>query len=152
MKDLYKILGVMREATKEEIKKKYREYAKKYHPDKFSQASDEEKKKAEKIFREINEAYSILSDDEKRKEYDKELSKGTEKTRGRAKTTTNSEKPKSYKDIYEQFTKQNINDMFGNFFDPEKNKNEKVDTKLKEKTNAMFESYFFGGRKKKWDF
>lgn len=148
MKDFYKILGVMREATKEEIKKKYREYAKKYHPDKFSQASDEEKKRAEKIFREINEAYSILSDDEKRKEYNNELSKGTEKTRSRTKTTT-TEPPKSYKDIYEQFTKQNINEMFGNYFDPEKNKNEEVDIKLKEKTNVMFESYFFGGRKKK---
>ena len=61
MKDHYKTLGVGRAAPKEEIKKAYRKLASKHHPDK---GGDEEK------FKEINEAYSVLSDDDKRREYD----------------------------------------------------------------------------------
>jgi len=60
-KDYYKTLGVARNATKEEIKKRYRELAHKYHPDKGGD---------EKIFKEINEAYQVLSDDKKRAQYD----------------------------------------------------------------------------------
>lgn len=61
-KDYYKILGVPRNATKEEIKRAYRKLAHKYHPDKAG--GDEEK------FKEINEAYQVLSDDKKRAQYD----------------------------------------------------------------------------------
>ncbi len=64
MKDYYKILGVDRNATKEEIKRAYRRLAKKYHPD-----LNKDPKAAEK-FKEINEAASVLLDDEKRKQYD----------------------------------------------------------------------------------
>ncbi len=64
-KDYYEILGVPRNATEEEIKAAYRRLAKKYHPD-----VAEDKEKAEKIFREINEAYQVLSDPEKRRLYD----------------------------------------------------------------------------------
>lgn len=60
-KDYYRSLGVARNATKEEIKKAYRELAHKYHPDKGGDAER---------FKEINEAYSILSNDEKRSQYD----------------------------------------------------------------------------------
>lgn len=63
MKDYYEILGVSRSATSEEIKKAYRKLAHKYHPDK--PGGDEKK------FKEINEAYQILSDVEKRTQYDK---------------------------------------------------------------------------------
>ncbi|MGC8814652.1 MAG: molecular chaperone DnaJ [bacterium] len=66
MKDYYEILGVSRNATIEEIKAAYRVLAKKYHPD-----IAENKEEAEKKFREINEAYQVLSDPEKRKIYDK---------------------------------------------------------------------------------
>lgn len=76
MKNLYEILGVSSTATKDEIKKKYRECAKKFHPDRFATAPESEKQKAEKTFREINDAYSILSDDSKRKEYDEQLLRG----------------------------------------------------------------------------
>lgn len=64
-KDYYKILGVEKKATKDEIKKAYRKLAMKYHPDKTK--GD---KSAEDKFKEINEAHEVLSDDEKRKKYD----------------------------------------------------------------------------------
>ncbi len=64
-KDYYKILGVPRNATQEEIKKAYRRLAMKYHPDK-----NKGNKEAEEKFKEINEAYAVLSDPEKRKMYD----------------------------------------------------------------------------------
>ena len=62
MKDYYKILGIQKNTSKEEVKKAYRKLAHKYHPDK--PGGNEEK------FKEINEAYSVISDDKKRAEYD----------------------------------------------------------------------------------
>lgn len=64
-KDYYKILGVDRNADEKEIKRAYRRLARKYHPD--LNPGDRE---AEKKFKEINEAYEVLSDPEKRKRYD----------------------------------------------------------------------------------
>jgi molecular chaperone DnaJ len=61
-KDYYQILGVSKDASKDDIKKAFRKMAQKYHPDK--QGGDEAK------FKEVNEAYQILSDDSKRKNYD----------------------------------------------------------------------------------
>ncbi|MBU2577220.1 molecular chaperone DnaJ [Patescibacteria group bacterium] len=61
-KDYYQILGISRDASSEEIKKAYRKLAHKYHPDK---GGDEKK------FKEINEAYQVLSDKEKRTQYDR---------------------------------------------------------------------------------
>ena len=64
-KDYYKILGVSKTATTEEIKKAYRKLAVKYHPDK-----NQGNKAAEEKFKEANEANDVLSDPEKRKKYD----------------------------------------------------------------------------------
>lgn len=69
-KDYYKILGVDKNASKDEIKKKYRKLCLSYHPDKQQGKSDAEKKEAEEKFKEIAEAYNVLSDDKKRAEYD----------------------------------------------------------------------------------
>jgi len=63
--DYYQILGVKKEASQEEIKKAYRKLAMKYHPD-----HTKGDKGAEEKFKKISEAYAVLSDKEKRKEYD----------------------------------------------------------------------------------
>ena len=63
--DYYSILGVDKKASAEEIKKAFRKLAVKYHPDKT--AGD---KAAEDKFKQVNEAYDVLSDAEKRKKYD----------------------------------------------------------------------------------
>jgi len=64
-KDYYKALGVPKTATAAEIKKSYRELARKYHPDANKGSAD-----AEERFKEITEAYNVLSDEKQRKEYD----------------------------------------------------------------------------------
>lgn len=69
-KDYYGALGVGKTASDTEIKSAYRTMAKKYHPDKFSGSSDSEKKAAEDKFKEIQHAYDILSDPQKRAAYD----------------------------------------------------------------------------------
>jgi DnaJ homolog subfamily B member 4 len=68
--DYYEILGVKRECTESEIKKAYRKLAMEYHPDKHMQDSLEDKKNSEDKFKEINKAYEILGDQQKRKRYD----------------------------------------------------------------------------------
>ncbi len=64
-KDYYEMLGVSKTASDEEIKRAYRKLAMKYHPDRNAN-----KKEAEERFKELNEAYAVLSDKEKRKQYD----------------------------------------------------------------------------------
>ncbi|MBI5140883.1 MAG: molecular chaperone DnaJ [Nitrospirae bacterium] len=65
-RDFYDVLGVKREAGKDEIKKAYRKLARKHHPDLNPNSKD-----AEKNFKELNEAYEVLSDDAKRAQFDK---------------------------------------------------------------------------------
>ena len=64
-KDFYAVLGVTKTASADEIKKAYRKLARQFHPD--ANAGDP---KAEEKFKEISEAYDVLSDDAKRREYD----------------------------------------------------------------------------------
>jgi curved DNA-binding protein len=65
-KDYYKILGVERKATEDDIRKAYRKLAMQYHPDR-----NPDNKQAEERFKEINEAYQVLSDPKKRAHYDR---------------------------------------------------------------------------------
>ncbi len=64
-KDYYEILGVKRDASQDDLKKAFRQLARKYHPD-LNKGS----KEAEEKFKEINEAYQVLSDPQKKAEYD----------------------------------------------------------------------------------
>src|SRR3990167_4434864 len=66
-RDYYEVLGVSRDVSEADLKKAYRRMAMKHHPDRFA---DAEKAQAEEKFKELNEAYTILSDPEKRKVYD----------------------------------------------------------------------------------
>jgi curved DNA-binding protein len=72
--DYYKVLGLQKSASPEEIKKAYRKMALKYHPDR-----NKDDKAAEDKFKEVNEAYAVLSDSEKRKQYDTFGSTGFQK-------------------------------------------------------------------------
>ncbi|HNR63641.1 MAG TPA: molecular chaperone DnaJ [Thermotogota bacterium] len=66
-KDYYEVLGVTKEATQDDVKKAYRKLAKKWHPD----LHQDDRAQAEKMFKEITEAYEVLSDAEKRAMYDR---------------------------------------------------------------------------------
>lgn len=98
-KDYYKTLNVSKDASQDDIKKAYRKLARKYHPD-----LNPGDKTAEEKFKEINEAYAVLSDPQKRAEYD----------RG-GRTFENFEGFKDF-DFRESF---NFRDIFSNIFDTE---------------------------------
>lgn len=105
--DYYGVLGVAESATQDEIKKVYRQLAKKYHPD--SRGGD---KAAEERFKQISEAYSVLSDPQKRREYD--LSR-----RGGFMGGGNSGfggGPGSYQVHFGDDSFENIQDVFSNLF------------------------------------
>ena len=70
-KDYYKILGVDKNFTEDELKKQYRKMCLKYHPDRQAGKSDDEKKKAEEDFKDVQEAYECLSDANKKAYYDR---------------------------------------------------------------------------------
>ncbi len=136
-KDYYKILGVSQNASADEIKKAYRKLALLYHPDK-----NPNDKVAEEKFKEIAEAYEVLKDEQKRKEFDNLRSFGQNKTR------TNYQSNNTYNDfdfnpsykkqnktyenpdkLWEEFLKDyNLKDFkfsefFNNFFSNNKRKN-----------------------------
>lgn len=69
-KNYYEILGVDKNANADELKLAYRKLAKKYHPDMYVSATDAEKKEAEAKFKDVNHAYEVLSDPQKRAAYD----------------------------------------------------------------------------------
>lgn len=99
-KDYYAILGVDRNATTEEIKKAYRKLALKYHPDR-----NEGDKKAEEKFKEITEAYAVLSDETKRAKYDQF---------GYVNENDFDFNPSNFDDIF-AYVNDIFGDLFGNF-------------------------------------
>ncbi len=106
-KDYYKVLGVDKSASQDEIKKKFRKLARTCHPDKVF---GDEKAGAEEKFKAAAEAYEILGDPEKRKEYD-ELGKGWEGRSNAARSRSYSPSPNTeyhfdgtgFSDFFEQF-------------------------------------------------
>jgi hypothetical protein len=77
-KDLYKLLGVPREATQDDIRKAHRELVRRYHPD--ANPGDHS---SEEHFKEVQRAYDVLSDPEKRREYDKRLNTSARRSPGK---------------------------------------------------------------------
>ena len=96
MMDFYELLGVKKDATKEEIKKAYRDMVKKYHPD--VNKSDE----ASKIIISLNEAKETLLDDDKRSEYDKLLNDINHSKTYSNDSTSYSAKKEEYKENYSE--------------------------------------------------
>jgi DnaJ-class molecular chaperone len=68
--DYYKILGVAKSASSEELQKAYRKLARKYHPDLHADSDEKEKQRAKQEFQKVQQAYDVLSDPKKRKMYD----------------------------------------------------------------------------------
>lgn len=115
-KDYYKVLGVLKTATADEIKKAYRKLAIKYHPDK-----NPNNKQAEEKFKEISEANNVIGDVEKRKKYDELDANAQNAQRGNAQyaqgynTTRN--KNSGYSNTNgDQFNDKDFSDIFGNMF------------------------------------
>lgn len=134
MKDYYTVLKVSKTSTAEEIKKAYRKLAVEFHPDR----NQGDAKKAE-IFREINEAYEIIGDELKRKQYDEGGAKNKKesKSEGNKKTSRAGMGTASF----------DINDFekrFESFFGFSKDgaKVDKGNGSQKLNTDAMFNSFF----------
>jgi molecular chaperone DnaJ len=102
MKDYYKILGVSRQATPDEIKKAYRTLAIKYHPDKTGNDKDAEMK-----FKEVSEAYETLSDPEKKSSYDNPYFGGSNAFNDMFRNAFNGRNPYQSADFSSFFTRGN---------------------------------------------
>jgi molecular chaperone DnaJ len=94
-KDYYEVLGVARDAAPDEIKRAYRALARRHHPD-----VAEDKSRAEHLFKEINEAYEVLSDPQKRSQYDRFGSAGPQ---GGADFGFGGFGPQGFGDIFDMF-------------------------------------------------
>src|SRR5690348_14074308 len=105
-RDYYEILGVTKTATAEEIKKSYRKVAMQYHPDR-----NPGDKSAEERFKEAAEAYEILSDQDRRAQYDRYGHAGVSNGRGGGHPGG-----MNMDDIFSQFGDIFGEDIFGSFF------------------------------------
>lgn len=106
MNEYYRVLEVEKDATEIQLKKAYRQLAKKYHPDLHPNDPNLEKK-----IREINDAYAVLSDPEKRKKYDSEQTKSVKKAQQQTKPKTSKSAGYSAKPDFER-----MHDEFERFF------------------------------------
>ena len=103
-RDYYDILGVSKTASDDEIKSAYRKLAKKYHPD-----LNPNNKEAEKNFKDVNEAYSVLSDKEKRQRYDQFGHAGVDPSYGGGASS-------GYGGFTQNIDFGDLGDIFGSFF------------------------------------
>ncbi len=136
MKDYYSILGVSRDATEDELKKAYRQLAIKFHPDR-----NQGDKEAEEKFKEINEAYSILSDPTKRAQYDQFGSVDENDLGGFGYSS-------SFDDIFSNISSM-FGDIFGDFGFEQKNSNRpRSGDDIKINLTIDFKEAVFGAKKK----
>ncbi len=126
-KDYYETLGVSKSASKEEIKKAYKKLAKKYHPDLAKEDGAEEK------FKQISEAYAVLSDDKKKAHYDQY---GDAEFHQRY----------SHEDIFRGFG--GINDIFDMFFGGQRGRRQNRGQDLRYDIEIEFKEAAFGVTKK----
>ncbi|MHA1369707.1 MAG: DnaJ domain-containing protein [Promethearchaeota archaeon] len=140
-RDYYEVLGVSRDATQDEIKRAFRRLAKKYHPDMNPNDKD-----AEERFKEINEAYSVLSDREKRERYDRFGFAGVDTSSGFGGVGIDFD----FGDIFGDF---GFDDLFSSFFGGSKRRWVKRDRRPKRGTDLEmsitidFEEAVFGAEK-----
>src|SRR6478609_8736892 len=106
-KDFYSVLGVSKDVSEADLKKTYRELARKYHPD-----SNQGDAAAEAKFKEISEAYAVLSDSEQRAEYDQIRAKGAGGFEdvfsrfGQARGNPRTQTAEDFDDIFSMFNQQ----------------------------------------------
>ncbi|MGL5023965.1 MAG: DnaJ domain-containing protein [Cetobacterium sp.] len=133
MKNYYEILEVEKHVSAEELKKAYRNLAKKYHPDKYANETLVKQNEVKDIFAQINEAYQVLSNETSRKEYDLTLLKNKKEN-----NRQNSNSTSKNRDF---FNKSDLNDMFSNFFSPKTSKRDS-NGDLKKEMDDKFKSFF----------
>lgn len=112
MTDLYSVLGVSKDATQEEIKKAYRTLALKYHPDRNQGNSEAEEK-----LKEINAAYTVLGDEDKRRQYDMSGFNTNSAYQNQNAYNQNSYTYNSYgQDPFSQFNGEDFEEFFKHFY------------------------------------
>ena len=89
-KDPYKVLGLSRDASQDDIQQAHRKLVRKYHPD-----TNPEDPRAEERFKEAQQAYEVLSDEKKRREYDEGLRTSSRGSPGRARSRERSSRPRA---------------------------------------------------------
>ena len=109
-KDYYKVLGIGKTASQDEVKKAYREKSHVYHPDKTD--GNEEKTKC---FIEVGEAYSVLGDSGKRRKYDDKVRQPT-RLRNESNDITRVYNNEPVNDIFEKIIFGNIEELFSDFY------------------------------------
>ena len=142
--DYYKILGIIESSSEEEIKKAYRKLAKKYHPDR-----NPNNKEAEEMFRKVSEAYEVLGDEKKRKDYDNKRKFRNKNQDEKKYSKTNKTTNFSFAADFFKSSK-NMKNMFESAFDVNKMSKENKE-KMKEQKSNIEKSFenFFNVKKKK---
>src|SRR3989344_1033017 len=131
-KDYYKILGVSKDASQEDLKKAYKNLAKKHHPDLNKESGSAEK------FKEINEAYSVLSDEQKRSNYNRFGDSGEQFSGSQSQGFGQGFNEDIFSEIFEEF-------FHGSQFGGKQNRN---GASLKSELDISFEEAVFGAKKK----
>jgi len=140
MSNLYEILEVSEKASKEVIDKAYHVLAKKYHPD---LQKDSDKKNAEEKMKQINEAYEILGNEEKRKQYDEELKIEKEQQKLREQEENQINEQKMQKDIYDEQIKRDEyeKERQRNIQEQEYNNMQNLQNEMKRAYNTAYNNY-----------
>ena len=136
---LYEILEVSEKASKEVIEKAYKVLAKKYHPD--LQKTDEEKKNAEEKMKKINEAYNILIDEVKRRDYDQKIK--AERMAEEEKNKLNYENSKFKQEGYNDIDQRYIDMRRKRYEEELRKKQEEMQAQMKENLEKQYQNAYY---------